>query len=217
MFRSDSTSAVRKSCLSSSHGMPIASDFDLHFLSLGGRGRLAETLENLGWPVTALEEPPGLRPRLILRLAQVFRELRADVVHTHDDKPLIYGAPAARLARLRRHLHTHHHGRLPHTTRRQEKLLALAARLPQRMICVSEDCQRWLHGVGVADEKLVTLRNGIDLKRLPVPRTAGEGTGRLHRSSQPGKRRRQLIRRCGAGVRCGAGFSTGDRRRRAPS
>ena len=41
---------------------------DLHFVSLTGRGVLADDLEACGWPVTALDTPPGLRPTLVARL-----------------------------------------------------------------------------------------------------------------------------------------------------
>ena len=69
--------------------------FSLHFISLGGRGRLAGDIEDLGWPVTALSVPRGLRPDLVIRLAHEFRCQRSDVVHTHDNRSLIYAGPAA--------------------------------------------------------------------------------------------------------------------------
>ncbi len=69
--------------------------FDLRFVSLGSRGLLAEDIEALGWPVTALEAPSGLRPSLIVKLARFFRRWRPDVVHTHDHRALFYAGPAA--------------------------------------------------------------------------------------------------------------------------
>src|SRR5207253_3127414 len=36
--------------------------FELHFVSIGGRGTLADDIESAGWTVTALNTPPGLRP-----------------------------------------------------------------------------------------------------------------------------------------------------------
>src|SRR5262245_27512506 len=41
---------------------------DLHFVSLGSRGMLADDLEACGWPVTALDEPPRLSPYIVLHL-----------------------------------------------------------------------------------------------------------------------------------------------------
>src|SRR5438132_807922 len=87
--------------------------FQLVFVSLTDRGPLAATLEAQGWPVIALDTPGGVRPGLIWRLRRLFKQNRIDIVHTHDDRPLVYGVPAARLARVRRVVHTHHHGVLP--------------------------------------------------------------------------------------------------------
>src|SRR5438445_491732 len=47
--------------------------FDLHFVSLGSRGQLANAITAHGWPVTALDEAEGVRPGLVLRLAGVLR------------------------------------------------------------------------------------------------------------------------------------------------
>lgn len=50
---------------------------------------------------------PTIDPSLVLRLARLFRSLNADVVHTHNPQPLIYGGPAARLSGTRL-VHTKH-------------------------------------------------------------------------------------------------------------
>src|SRR5690349_15822760 len=62
--------------------------FDLHFLSLGKRGVVADEIEALGWPTTSLDTTPGLKPALVIRLALLFRKFRANVVHTHNTGPL---------------------------------------------------------------------------------------------------------------------------------
>jgi glycosyltransferase involved in cell wall biosynthesis len=139
--------------------------FDLHFVSLTTRGVLAADLERLGWPVTALEEPGGLQPGLVLRLAQLFRGIRADVVHTHDDRPLLYGAAAARLARVPRVVHTRH-GQMARNSRRRVLLFRLAAGLADRVACVSDDATSMAVREGVSPRRVLTIRNGIDLKRF---------------------------------------------------
>jgi glycosyltransferase involved in cell wall biosynthesis len=140
--------------------------FDLHFVSLTGRGVLAETLEKLGWSVTALGEPEGLRPGLVLRLAKCLRRLAPDVVHTHDDKPLVYGAGAARLARVPSVIHTKHYARLPQNTSRQTALVRTAARLTQHFVCVSHDSARAAIAQRIPARKVSTIWNGIDLTRF---------------------------------------------------
>lgn len=139
--------------------------FDLMFVSLAGRGALAEAIEATGWPVLALDQPDGLRPGLVWRLARLFRNQGIDVVHTHDDKPLVYGAPAARLACCRS-IHTQHHGKLAHIGRRQAFLVSVASRCVDRFVCVSQDSARAMIDQGVSPHKILTLWNGIDLNRF---------------------------------------------------
>ena len=148
--------------------------FELVFVSLTGRGRLAADIDTQRWPVVTLEQPPGLRPGLILRLARLFRELNVDVAHTHGDKPLLYGAPAARLARVRRVLHTRH-GPAVGQSRRQRFLVRLAARLTDAFVCVSDDCAGLSRKQGVRGQRVMTLRTGIDVSRFSYagPRKGG--------------------------------------------
>jgi glycosyltransferase involved in cell wall biosynthesis len=140
--------------------------FALRFVSLGTRGVIADELEALGWPVSALELPPGLHPGFPLRLATLLRRWRADVVHTHNERPLIYAAPASRLARARGLIHTKH-GRGAGNSRRQTFLAALMARLTDHFVCVSADCADLAEQDGVPPRRIVTLANGIDLQRFP--------------------------------------------------
>jgi glycosyltransferase involved in cell wall biosynthesis len=152
--------------------------FDLHFVSLGGRGVLADDLESHGWPVTILEEPSGFRPGLALRLARLFRQQRIDIVHTHDERPHIYGAFAARLARVRRLIHTRHHGMADRLTPRQAGLVRLAAWLTDRFVCVSADSARQAIRQGVSPRIVRTLHNGIDLTRFdPAPTPPSPASG----------------------------------------
>jgi glycosyltransferase involved in cell wall biosynthesis len=140
--------------------------FALTFISLTGRGKLADALESCGWPVLALEEPLGLRPGLALRLARLFRTRAFDVVHTHDDRPLLYGAPAVKLARTARLVHTQHHGQLPDVSKRRKLLIALLGRLADAFVCVSHDSARFMERHGLRRRQIVTLWNGIDLERF---------------------------------------------------
>jgi glycosyltransferase involved in cell wall biosynthesis len=147
--------------------------FELFFVSLSTRGRLSADVESNGWPVYALGEPNGLRPGMALRLAQLFRRWRIDVVHTHDDRPLIYGASAARLARVPGVVHSRH-GQSFWITRRQTTLVQLAAGLTDHFVCVSKDSARLTVEHGIVANKVRTIWNGIDLTRFdlcpPAPR-----------------------------------------------
>jgi glycosyltransferase involved in cell wall biosynthesis len=168
--------------------------FELFFLSLTTRGRLAADLEALGWPVVALDEPPGFRPSLALRILPWLRRWRAQVVHTHDAKPLIYGAPAARLAGAARVIHTRHFARLAYLSRRQTLLTALAARLSDAYVCVSAESARVAAEEGVPADRLRTLWNGIDLERFPFTGPAAESPAVLVARLSPEKDVATLLR-----------------------
>ena len=55
-----------------------------------------------------LNKQPGIQPTIISKLKNIFRTLKADVVHTHHVGPLLYAGLAARLANIPCLLHTEH-------------------------------------------------------------------------------------------------------------
>lgn len=136
--------------------------FEPVVISLTTRGALAETLESLGAKVIDLNEKGGLSPGLVLRLKRLFRSERIDIVHTHDDRPLIYGAPAARWAG-RRIIHTQHHGKLSNDDAKQEFLVRWAGRLAHRFVTVSRDSANFYVSAGLPARNVTTIWNGIDL------------------------------------------------------
>jgi glycosyltransferase involved in cell wall biosynthesis len=148
--------------------------FDLRFVSLAGRGVLADELEAQGWPVETFEIGPGLHFRAPIQLAKLFRSWQTDIVHTHNERPLLYAAPAARLARVAAMIHTKH-GRGTGNSRRQNWLTACAARLSDRFVCVSEDCARLALEQGVPSNRLTTLHNGIDIERFAFAGPQSDG------------------------------------------
>lgn len=139
--------------------------FDLHFLSLGNRGVVAEEIEALGWPVRSLGTTPKLNPWLVVRLARLFRELGADVVHTHNTPALIYAGPAVKLTRVGRVIHTRH-GQGFGAKRREVALFRLVTLTADRVVCVSHDSAAITRKEGIAPRRIRTLLNGIDTTRF---------------------------------------------------
>lgn len=138
--------------------------FALHFVCMKTRGPVADELEAEGWPVTALGGPDGFRPDLVPRLALLFRELRADVVHTHDERPNIYAAPAAWLAGARC-VHTRHSQGWK-LSGRQQVLVRLSSLCNDAFVCISRDSARWAARQGVSRHRVTVRHNGIDLRRF---------------------------------------------------
>ena len=158
------------------------SRFDLHFVSLSTRGPVADELEAMGWPVTAMEEPPGLRPGLVVRLSKVLRRWGADVVHAHNTKPLLYGGPAAKMAGASRVVYTRH-GQRHGATWQQNLLFRLASRTADHVVCVSEDSAALCVREGVGGGRVTRIWNGIDTSRFgftgPCPGGPAVMVGRL--------------------------------------
>jgi glycosyltransferase involved in cell wall biosynthesis len=175
--------------------------FDLTFVSLTTRGRLAADIEAHGWPVVALDEPPGFRPGMVLRLAPLLRRRRIDVVHTHDSKPLIYSAPAARLAGVQRLVHTRHFAQLAYITARQTLLTNLSARLTDCYACVSQDSARIAAAEGVPAKRLRIVRNGIDIGRFACTGPRPDGPAVLVARLSPEKDIATLLRAASMAVR----------------
>jgi sugar transferase (PEP-CTERM/EpsH1 system associated) len=139
--------------------------FVLHFVAIGQRGVVSDELEALGWKVLALDRGDGLHPGLVVRLARLFRQLNADVVHTHNTRPLMYAGPAACLARVKRVIHTRHGQRFG-ASRRETALFRLASLTVDRFVCVSRDSATLTRGEGISPKRIRTLWNGIDLARF---------------------------------------------------
>ena len=144
--------------------------------------------------MVALEELPGFRPAIALHVMPWLRRWRIDVVHTHDSKPLVYGAAAARLAGVPRVLHTRHFTRLASMSRRQTLLATVAARLVDTVVCVSEDSARVALNEGLVPARLRTLHNGIDLERFALCGPARHGPAVLVARLSPEKDIATLLR-----------------------
>ncbi len=130
-------------------------------------GPLRRLFEDALIPTEVVEKRHGVDLTLPLRLARVLRGFETDVVHTHNPQPLIWGAPAARLidAAL---VHTKH-GANP-SSERQLQLRRAAARLADAYVAVSAvTAEVARQKREVAESKLWTIPNGIDLDRFTRP------------------------------------------------
>jgi len=141
---------------------------------LGKRGLLADDVEACGVPVTALDAPDGLRPELPFRLAALLRRRRISVLHTHDERPHIYGTVAAALAGVPRVVHTRHcQGEW--LSPRRRRLVATLSRLIDRFVCVSGDSADRAVAAGVPRRKVVVVRNGIDTRQFVAAEPRPDG------------------------------------------
>ena len=136
-------------------------------------GAMADEFAAAGIEVGRVPKQDGFDPTLVARLARELRRRKAEVVHTHNPLPLIYGAPAARLVGARV-IHTKH-GANP-ASRANRLLRRAAAQLVHAFVAVSDTTEAQAREQGDAPlARLRTIPNGIRLDRYapdPAARTA---------------------------------------------
>jgi glycosyltransferase involved in cell wall biosynthesis len=135
------------------------------------RGAMAAEFQPV---VDTLEAVPkragGTDPTLPFRLARWFRAHRTEVVHTHNELPLIYGAPGGRLARAAV-VHSKH-GIVP-VGSRAHRLRQAAAMAAHYFVAVSAATADVARDNRECDpKKLRVVINGTDLTRFPAPAAA---------------------------------------------
>ncbi|QJW98067.1 glycosyltransferase [Frigoriglobus tundricola] len=134
-------------------------------------GTLAPTAEAEGATVVSLGKPPGRRPELVPRAAEVLRALGPDVIHTHAVGALWYLGRAARTTGRVPTVHTEHIDNVGKAVGRFAKLKTRllwnrAGRFASAFCGVSEDVSRSVGRWGtVPRAKVHTVLNGIDLDR----------------------------------------------------
>lgn len=127
------------------------------------RGPLESEFEGRGVAVYRVAKGPGVRPQLVIRLARLFRRLAVKVVHTHNPLPVVYAAPAARLARCAV-VHSKH-GVNPSTG--GSLLSRLGGRFVHHFVAVSEaTAAAALAQRACRPGSLEVIENGIDVSRF---------------------------------------------------
>jgi glycosyltransferase involved in cell wall biosynthesis len=104
-------------------------------------------------------------------LLQLFRDLRPDIVHTHNPKPGVYGRLAARAADVPAVVNTVHGlYALPEDSSRKRTVVysleRIAARCSDAELLQNVEDLGVLRRIGVPARKLRVLGNGIDLARF---------------------------------------------------
>jgi sugar transferase (PEP-CTERM/EpsH1 system associated) len=105
-------------------------------------------------------------PRFHWRFGQLLRQLRPDVVHSHNFAALLHTAVASRLARVPRMVHTEHAFEYL-TDARYHRWIRLASRACDAFIVVGERIVPFFRDrVGIASTRLHVIPNGVDIERF---------------------------------------------------
>ncbi|MGE0190237.1 MAG: glycosyltransferase family 4 protein [Steroidobacteraceae bacterium] len=144
--------------------------FSKHVISLTNIGEIGTKIRSLGIAVEALGMKPGLLiPLDFVRLIQIIRMLKPDIVHTwmyHSD---LIGGLAARAAGVSAIAWSLRHSNLSPDLNKQSTLLVmracarLSSWLPRRILSCSEKARTIHIAAGYAANKITVIPNGFDL------------------------------------------------------
>ncbi len=135
-----------------------------HFVALGEVGTPGREIEELGCVVVCRPRPASrFFVWRLLDLARLLRQLKADVVHTHNAAPQFWGTLAARMAGVRAVVHTRHGydmGNLP------KPVVGALLRMANRVVCVSDSLRvDLLQQYRLAEGRVIRIWNGVDTER----------------------------------------------------
>jgi sugar transferase (PEP-CTERM/EpsH1 system associated) len=134
-------------------------------------GKLAERIRSQDVDVVEMGLPTDRFRFPVMILRRLLRQWAPDIVHTRG-WGTIDAIIAARVAGVSRVIHGEH-GREasdPKGLNSKKNLIRRAlSPMVDRFVCVSDDLRRWLIStVGIAERKVVTVHNGVDLDRFQV-------------------------------------------------
>lgn len=139
--------------------------YNVSICCLDTLGELTAEARANGIEVFLVKRRPGPDFTLPIRLAHILRKRKADVVHTHNMGPLLYGTLGARLAGVPVVINTRH-GRAPKRTN------AYIWKANDAIIAISQDARdeivKWNH---IRLDKLKVIYNGIDNDRYSSEKT----------------------------------------------
>lgn len=123
-------------------------------LCIDVKGALAKEAEAKGIRVFSLDKGPGLDLGISVRMREIFKKEKIDLIHTHNLGPLIYGGIAAKMCGIPS-VNTRHGSA-------KKKTISFIWNLNKNIVVVSEDAKRELLSHSkVLPEKVKVIYNGI--------------------------------------------------------
>ena len=144
----------------------------------------ASGIEHVAVPELTRSMSPGRDLRALRKLTSLFRQLRPDIVHTHNPKPGVLGRLAARATGVPAVVNTVH-GLYATPDDMWVKrsfvygLERLAAGCSDVELLQNPEDLPVLRSLGIPDERLTVLGNGVDLRRFDPDRVGRAGAARI--------------------------------------
>jgi glycosyltransferase involved in cell wall biosynthesis len=136
--------------------------FDISVLCLRELGCFTEEVKALGIPVTHIPQKNGTDYLSFLKVADYFRTIKPDVIHTHNTQPFMDGTIAALLTGVKRIIHTDHARSFPDKWRYMA-IEWFMSQFAYKVVGVSDHTsQNLMKYEKISPKKIVTIPNGID-------------------------------------------------------
>jgi glycosyltransferase involved in cell wall biosynthesis len=165
--------------------------YRVHVACLDGEGVLREEISRLGpgeipeYRLNSFYDRNMLRQ--LRRCAADLRARKIDVVHTHDFYTNVFGLLAARLARVPVRIASRRET-LGMRTEAQKKVERFVYRLAHTVVANSEAVRRQLIAEGVPASKIVTIYNGLDMRRVTPTMSRDEALSFFKLPAEPSRR-----------------------------
>lgn len=143
--------------------------FDIAVLCLTHTGCFADDVQQLGIPVYLLEQKPnGVDYFAFFKVARLLKQLKIDIVHTHNTQPFFDGTLGALIAGVKTVIHTDH-ARLFPDKKRYMIAEWLLSRFAYRVVgCSEHTSQQLIKYEKISPKKIITIPNGIDGSRFQL-------------------------------------------------
>lgn len=136
--------------------------FEVSVVALKELGLFADKLAKLDIEVILVPQVKKTDYLAFVKLARILREMKIDIIHTHNTQPFIDGTLAALLAGVKTIVHTDHSRTFPDKKRYMaaERILSLFA---HKIVGVSDSVVHNLrHYEKISPDKMITIHNGIN-------------------------------------------------------
>ena len=154
-------------------------DVEPHVICLDEPGTLAPRFVECGVPVESLGVSHWPFPLRVAKLARRLRQIRPQVLHTHNSGPHLHGAAAVALAGFPALIHTKHGRNYPDSGKRILISRVISA-VTDWVVPVSDDAARVAIEIErVPAGKVLVFHNGVDLERFAY-RPARQPGGAWH-------------------------------------
>jgi glycosyltransferase involved in cell wall biosynthesis len=143
--------------------------FDIIVICLRALGAFVPEVERMGIKVKLVpQKQNGTDYFSFLKLANILKEEKIEVIHTHNTQPFFDGTIAGLLAGVKTIIHTDHARNFP-DKRRYMFAEWLVSHFAYKIVGVSDHtCHNLVYYEKIPENKIITIMNGIDLTRYKI-------------------------------------------------